>query len=127
MNLLSPGTEHADIVKVSLVTFLNALTMSCPHVKIDWEISRQWYNVKLGSAEFTVKIDGLTHQRRSADVFYIIETKPYFLAHNADETLMQMGMESLGMITHLIVTCYFRRQNKEEKLCSGKYSHENNP
>ena len=56
MNLLFPRDE--EIVNVSLVTFLNALTMSCPHVKLDWEISRQWYNVKLGSAESTVKTDG---------------------------------------------------------------------
>ncbi|PWY94627.1 hypothetical protein BO94DRAFT_610072 [Aspergillus sclerotioniger CBS 115572] len=112
--------EGVDIVKVSLMALLSALTLTCERARLNWDVKKKRLDCNLGHAKIRSINDGCLRDRKTGNVLAVVEANPFLLFANPEQTLMQMGLE---MLAH-IVDCVQNGRPKKRYLLFSEHLNE---
>ncbi|PYI11744.1 hypothetical protein BO78DRAFT_382401 [Aspergillus sclerotiicarbonarius CBS 121057] len=112
-------TDGEDVVNVSLLALLSALTLRCERARLDWDVKKKRLDSNLGHAKIRSVNDGCLRDRETGDVLAVVETKPFRLFRSPEQTLMQMGLE---LLAHILDCVQNERQKNRYYLFSQHYN-----
>ena len=108
-----PPSLGEEVVNMAAVTFLRVLTMWCPEVELEWEVRRKAFETQLGEASIRAHTDGCLSSEDDANKIHgIVEVKPFPVAKDSEETLMQMDLEMLAFILYYELNWMPKRKAK---------------